>query len=67
MCNFCASVISENFPGLYPGPPLKMEGLDPRGEKEEKGGGRGEGKVKGRIGEGAPTLRCLISNPDRKF
>jgi hypothetical protein len=76
MCIKCAqthlraSVISKNFPGLYPGLPLKREGL-PGGEREERGEGRGERRVKGAGGEGkggetSAPLRCLISHPDRK-
>jgi hypothetical protein len=47
MCIKCAqthlraSVISKKFPGLYPGLPLKGEGL-PEEEWEGRGGGRGE-------------------------
>jgi hypothetical protein len=75
MCIKCAqthlraSAISKKFPGLQLGLPLKREGL-PEEEWEERGG-EVERRVKGAGGEGnegrgAPTLRCLISHPDRK-
>jgi hypothetical protein len=49
MCIKCAkthlraSVISKNFPRLYPRPPLKTEG-PPRGEMGGKRKGKGRGK-----------------------
>jgi hypothetical protein len=74
MCIKCAkthlraSVISKKFSGVIQRTPTRWEetlGV----EREERGGKRrGQGKRggEGKGGEGSPTLRCLISHPDRK-
>jgi hypothetical protein len=64
MCIKCAkthlraSVISKNFPGLYPGLPLKRGGTPGR-EKGEGIGEKRKGRVKGEGGSAHPEMSDL--------